>query len=54
MISFALVLLFTSTDLADQVAQSEIDVIDGSTIRVHGEVIHIIGPSHRTSQVRRR
>jgi hypothetical protein len=36
-------LLFTSTALADQVAQSEIDVIDGSTIRVHGEVIHIIG-----------
>src|SRR5215470_18103715 len=41
--SFALVLLFTSTALADQVAQSEIDVIDGSTIRVHGDVIHIVG-----------
>jgi len=42
-ISFALVLLFTSTALADQVAQSEIDVVDGSTVRVHGQVIHIIG-----------
>jgi endonuclease YncB( thermonuclease family) len=42
-IGFALVLLFTSTALADQVAQSEIDVIDGSTVRVHGQVIHIIG-----------
>jgi micrococcal nuclease len=42
-ISFALVLLFTSTALANQVAQSEIYVIDGSTVRVHGQVIHIIG-----------
>ena len=42
-ISFALVLLFTSTALADQVAQSEIDVVDGSTVRVHGQVIQIIG-----------
>jgi hypothetical protein len=42
-ISFALVLLFTSTALADQVTQSEIDVIDGSTVRVHGQVIHIVG-----------
>jgi endonuclease YncB( thermonuclease family) len=25
------------------VAQSEIDVIDGSTVRVHGQLIHIIG-----------
>ena len=46
-ISFALVLLFTSTALADQVAQSEIDVIDGSTVRVHGQVIHIIGIESR-------
>src|SRR5258708_15621366 len=42
-ITFALVLLFTSTALADQVAQSEIDVVDGSTVHVHGQVIHIIG-----------
>jgi endonuclease YncB( thermonuclease family) len=42
-ISFALVLLFTSTALADQVTQSEIDVIDGSTVRVRGQVIHIVG-----------
>ena len=42
-IGCALLLLFTSTALADQVAQSEIDVIDGSTVRVHGQVIHIIG-----------
>jgi hypothetical protein len=37
------VLLFTSAALADQVAQSEIDVIDGSTVRVHGQLIHIVG-----------
>jgi endonuclease YncB( thermonuclease family) len=42
-ISFALVLLFTSIALADQVAQSDIEVVDGGTVRVHGEVIHIIG-----------
>ena len=32
-ISFALLLLFTSTALVDQVAQSDIEVADGSTVR---------------------
>lgn len=42
-ISLAAVLLFASMAQAAEVAQSEIDVIDGSTIRVHGEMIHIVG-----------
>jgi hypothetical protein len=52
-ISFALVLLFTSTALADQVAQSEIDVIDGSTVRVHGQVIQSLASTLRNSGKKR-
>ena len=46
---FRPVLLFTSTALAGQVAQSDIEVVDGRTIRVHGEVIHIMASILRNS-----
>jgi hypothetical protein len=43
MVSFALVLLFSSIAHADQIARSEIDIVDGSTIRVRSDMIHIVG-----------
>ena len=42
-ISLAAALLFAVPAYAAEVVQSEIDVIDGGTIRVHGETIHIVG-----------
>ena len=42
-ISLAAVLLFASIADAAEVVQSEIAVIDGGTIRVHGEMVHIVG-----------
>src|SRR5579885_2161824 len=41
--SVAAALLFAVPAYAAEVVQSEIDVIDGGTIRVHGETIHIVG-----------
>ncbi len=42
-VSFALFLLLAPTAQADPVAPSEIEVVDGGTIRVHGNVMHIVG-----------
>ncbi len=42
-VSFALFLLLATTAHADQVAPSDIEAVDGGTIRVRGNVVHIVG-----------